>query len=83
MATPSGAISFEDLRTEFGQPQANNSLSNYYSGGPALGAPLANVPASGAASMSALRSIEKTSNKCRNSSKRSENEFIIQFSLLK
>ena len=62
MATPSGQISFEDLRTEFGQPQANNSLSNYYSGGPALGAPLANVPASGSNSMSALRSIEKTSN---------------------
>ena len=62
MATPSGAISFENIRTEFGQPQANNSLSNYYSGGPALGAPLANVPASGAISMSELRIIEKTSN---------------------
>jgi len=61
MATPSGQISFEDLRIEFGQPQANNSLSNYYSGGPALGAPLANVPASGSNSMSALRSIEKRS----------------------
>lgn len=61
MATPSGAISFEDLRNEFGQPQANNSLSNYYSGGTALGAPLANVPASGSAiSMSELRIIEKT-----------------------
>ena len=62
MATPSGAISFENIRTEFGQPQANNSLSNYYSGGSALGAPLANVPASGAISMSQLRIIEKTSN---------------------
>ncbi len=60
MATPSGAISFEDIRTEFGQPSANNSLNNYYSGGPALGAPLANVPASGAISMSELRIIEKT-----------------------
>ena len=61
MATPSGAISFENIRSEFGQPQANNSLSNYYSGGPALGAPLANVPGSGAISMSQLRIIEKTS----------------------
>ena len=61
MATPSGAISFEDIRTEFGQQQANNSLNGYYSGGSALGAPLANVPASGAISMSELRIIEKTS----------------------
>ena len=61
MATPSGAISFEDIRTEFGQPSANNSLNNYYSNGPALEAPLANVPASGAISMSELRIIEKTS----------------------
>tara|TARA_B100001996_G_scaffold101862_3_gene76410 strand:+ start:18718 stop:19812 length:1095 start_codon:yes stop_codon:yes gene_type:complete len=62
MATPSGAISFEDIRTEFGTPQANNSLNNYYSGGSALGAPLANVAASGAITMSSLRSIEKTQN---------------------
>ena len=62
MATPSGSISFENIRTEFGRPQANNSLSNYYSGGPALGAPLANVPASGQIGMNQLRSIEKTSN---------------------
>ena len=61
MATPSGSISFENIRSEFGQPQANNSLSNYYSGGPALGAPLANVPSSGAISMSQLKIIEKTS----------------------
>ena len=61
MATPSGAISFEDIRTEFGQPQANNSLNNYYSGGPALGAPLGVVPSSGAISMSQLKIIEKTS----------------------
>ena len=61
MATPSGAISFENIRTEFGQPQANNSLNAYYSGGPALGAPLSNVPSSGAISMSELRIIEKTS----------------------
>jgi len=61
MATPSGAISFENIRTEFGQPQANNSLSNYYSGGPALGAPLANVPASGALSMNDLKITEKRS----------------------
>tara|TARA_X000001036_G_scaffold96778_1_gene89567 strand:+ start:10397 stop:11491 length:1095 start_codon:yes stop_codon:yes gene_type:complete len=61
MATPSGQISFENIRSEFGQPQANNALSNYYSGGPALGAPLANVPPSGAISMSQLRSIEKRS----------------------
>jgi len=62
MATTSGAISFEDIRTEFGTPQANNSLNNYYSGGSALGAPLANVAASGAITMSSLRSIEKTQN---------------------
>ena len=61
MTTPSGAISFENIRSEFGQPQANNSLSNYYSGGPALGAPLANVPASGAISMSQLKSTAKVS----------------------
>ncbi len=61
MTTPSGAISFENIRSEFGQPQANNSLSNYYSGGPALGAPLANVPASGAISMSQLKSTHKRS----------------------
>ena len=61
MTTPTGAISFEDIRTEFGQPQANNSLNNYYSGGSALGAPLANVPASGAISMSELRNTAKIS----------------------
>ena len=61
MATPSGSISFENIRSEFGQPQANNSLSNYYSGGPALGAPLANVPPNGAISMSQLKIIEKRS----------------------
>jgi hypothetical protein len=59
MTTPTGQISFEDIRTEFGPAQANNSLSNYYSAGPALGAPLANVPASGAISMSQLRNIDK------------------------
>ena len=62
MATPTGAISFENIRTEFGTSQSNNSLNNYYSGGSALGAPLANVPASGQISMSQLRNIEKTSN---------------------
>ena len=61
MATPSGQISFEDIRTEFGRPQANNEFGEYYSGGNALGAPLANVPSSGAISMSQLQSIEKTS----------------------
>ena len=62
MATPSGAISFEDIRTEFGRPQANNEIGEYYSGGNALGAPLANVPAAGnPISMSELRIIEKTS----------------------
>jgi hypothetical protein len=61
MATPSGQISFEDIRTEFGTAQANNSLNNYYSGGSALGAPLINVPASGAISISQLKVIEKTS----------------------
>ena len=62
MATPTGAISFENIRSEFGTSQSNNSLNNYYSGGSALGAPLANVPASGQISMSQLRNIEKTSN---------------------
>ena len=62
MTTPSGAISFENIRTEFGTPQANNSLSNYYSGGSALGAPLANVPSSGQISMSQLKQIRKLSN---------------------
>ena len=62
MATPTGAISFENIRTEFGTSQSNNSLNNYYSGGSALGAPLSNVPSSGQISMSQLRNIEKTSN---------------------
>ena len=62
MTTPSGAISFENIRTEFGTPQANNSLSNYYSGGSALSAPLANVPSSGQISMSQLKQIRKLSN---------------------
>ena len=61
MTTPSGAISFENIRSEFGRPQSNNSLSNYYSGGPALGAPLANVPSSGQISMSQLKSTAKVS----------------------
>ncbi len=61
MTTPSGAISFENIRSEFGRPQANNSLSNYYSNGPALGAPLANVPSSGQISMSQLKSTAKVS----------------------
>ena len=61
MTTPTGAISFEDIRTEFGQPQANNSLNNYYSGGPALGNPLASVPASGAIALSELRNTAKIS----------------------
>ena len=58
MTTPTGAISFENIRTEFGQPQANNSLSNYYSGGTALGAPLANVPPNGAIQMNQLKNID-------------------------
>ena len=61
MTTPTGAISFEDIRTEFGRPQANNEIGEYYSGGNALGAPLANVPSSGAISMSELRNIAKIS----------------------
>ena len=62
MATPTGSISFENIRTEFGTSQSNNSLNNYYSGGSALGAPLSNVPSSGQISMSQLQNIEKTSN---------------------
>ena len=61
MTTPTGQISFENIRSEFGRPQANNTLNSYYSNGPALGAPLANVPSSGAISMSQLRNIAKIS----------------------
>ena len=60
MTTPTGQISFEDIRTEFGRPQANNEFGEYYSGGNALGAPLANVPSSGAISMSQLRNTAKS-----------------------
>jgi hypothetical protein len=59
MTTPTGSISFENLRSEFGGPQANNSLNNYYSNGPRLGAPLANVPSSGAINMGELKNIDK------------------------
>mgnify|MGYP003318998060 CR=1 FL=1 len=54
MTTPTGQISFSDLQSEFGGSNPI-SLSEMYSGGSALGAPLANVPSSGQISISQLK----------------------------
>jgi hypothetical protein len=58
MTTPTGAITFQNLQDEFGGSHPI-SLSEMYSGGSALGAPLANVPSSGQISMSQLQNIDK------------------------
>jgi hypothetical protein len=58
MTTPTGQISFSDLQSEFGGSNPI-SLSEMYSGGSALGAPLANVPSSGQISISQLKNIDK------------------------
>lgn len=58
MTTPTGAISFANLQSEFGGSNPI-SLSEYYSGGSLLGAPLNNVAASGAINMNSLRNVDK------------------------
>jgi len=60
MTTPTGAISFQNLQDEFGGSHPI-SLSEYYSGGSLLGAPLNNVAASGAINMDSLRDVDKRS----------------------
>ena len=60
MTTPTGAISFANLQSEFGGSNPI-SLSEYYSGGSLLGAPLNNVAASGAINMNSLRNVDKRS----------------------
>lgn len=60
MTIPNGAASFDNIRSEFGQPQSNVSLSQYYAGGSVLGAPINNVPTSGAISMNQLRGLNLT-----------------------
>jgi|TARA_B100001093_G_scaffold472087_1_gene494879 hypothetical protein len=60
MTTPTGAISFANLQSEFGGSNPI-SLSEYYSGGSLLGAPLNNVASSGAINMNSLRNVDKRS----------------------